>query len=34
MLTPDDIARTVQFVLDAPSHVRFDELVVSPISQT
>lgn len=33
MLTPEDIARTVQFVLDAPSHVRIDELVVSPVSQ-
>ncbi|WP_422933126.1 SDR family oxidoreductase [Sinomonas sp. P47F7] len=34
MLTPEDIARAVQFVLDAPAHVRVDELVVSPISQT
>lgn len=33
MLTPDDIARTVQFVLDSPAHVRIDELVISPISQ-
>jgi len=33
MLTPDDVARTVQFVLDSPSHVRVDELVVSPVSQ-
>ncbi len=33
MLTPDDIARTVQFVIDAPSHVRVDELVISPVSQ-
>jgi NADP-dependent 3-hydroxy acid dehydrogenase YdfG len=33
MLTPDDIARTVQFVLDAPAHVRIDELVISPVSQ-
>ena len=33
MLTPDDIARTIQFVLDAPAHVRVDELVVSPVSQ-
>ncbi|WP_432565643.1 SDR family oxidoreductase [Kineococcus sp. SYSU DK003] len=33
MLTPDDIARTVQFVLDSPAHVRIDELVVSPVSQ-
>lgn len=34
MLTPDDIARTVQFVLDSPAHVRIDELVISPVSQT
>jgi len=33
MLTPDDVARTVQFVLDSPPHVRVDELVVSPVSQ-
>ncbi|UQN28534.1 SDR family oxidoreductase [Brachybacterium kimchii] len=33
MLTADDIARAVQFVLDSPSHVRVDELVVSPVSQ-
>ncbi|SEQ47249.1 SDR family oxidoreductase [Microlunatus flavus] len=34
MLTPDDVARTVLFVLDSPAHVRIDELVVSPVSQT
>lgn len=33
MLTADDIARAVQFVLDAPAHVRVDELVISPVSQ-
>jgi NADP-dependent 3-hydroxy acid dehydrogenase YdfG len=33
MLTPDDIARAVQFVLESPAHVRIDELVVSPVSQ-
>ncbi|WP_432488628.1 SDR family oxidoreductase [Kineococcus sp. SYSU DK018] len=33
MLTPDDVARTVQFVLDSPPHVRIDELVLSPVSQ-
>lgn len=33
MLQPADIARTVSFVLGAPSHVRIDELVVSPVSQ-
>ncbi|NAZ82404.1 SDR family NAD(P)-dependent oxidoreductase [Kineococcus sp. R8] len=33
MLTPDDVARTVQFVLDSPPHVRIDELVVSPVAQ-
>ncbi|GLI26921.1 short-chain dehydrogenase [Agromyces rhizosphaerae] len=30
MLTPDDIARSVMFVLDSPAHVRIDELVISP----
>jgi NADP-dependent 3-hydroxy acid dehydrogenase YdfG len=33
MLTPEDLARAVQFVLDAPAHVRVDELVISPVSQ-
>jgi NADP-dependent 3-hydroxy acid dehydrogenase YdfG len=33
MLTADDVARAVQFVLDAPAHVRVDELVLSPVSQ-
>jgi NADP-dependent 3-hydroxy acid dehydrogenase YdfG len=33
MLTPDDVGRAVQFVLDAPPHVRIDELVLSPVSQ-
>lgn len=33
MLTADDVARTVRFVLDGPPHVRIDELVVSPLSQ-
>lgn len=33
MLQPEDIARTVSFVLGAPPHVRVDELVVSPVSQ-
>jgi len=33
MLTADDIGRTIQFVLDAPAHMRVDELVVSPVSQ-
>lgn len=30
MLTPEDIARAAQFVLDSPPHVRIDELVISP----
>jgi NADP-dependent 3-hydroxy acid dehydrogenase YdfG len=30
MLTADDVARTVQFVLDCPPRVRIDELVISP----
>jgi NADP-dependent 3-hydroxy acid dehydrogenase YdfG len=33
MLTPADVARSIQHVLDAPSHVRIDELVISPLSQ-
>ncbi|WP_193105836.1 SDR family oxidoreductase [Brachybacterium sp. FME24] len=33
MLSPEDIARTVSFVLESPAHVRIDELVVSPVSQ-
>ncbi|WP_243696016.1 SDR family oxidoreductase [Labedella phragmitis] len=31
MLTPADIGHAVRFVLDAPSHVRVDELVISPV---
>ncbi|SDT30903.1 NADP-dependent 3-hydroxy acid dehydrogenase YdfG [Friedmanniella luteola] len=30
MLSPDDVARTVQFVLDSPPHVCVNELVVTP----
>ena len=33
MLQPEDIARSVAFVLGAPSHMRVDELVVSPVAQ-
>lgn len=33
MLQPEDVGRTVAFVLGAPAHVRFDELVLSPVSQ-
>ena len=33
MLSPDDVARAVLFVLDSPPHVRIDELVVSPVAQ-
>jgi NADP-dependent 3-hydroxy acid dehydrogenase YdfG len=33
MLTAQDVARAVQFVLDSPAHVRVDELVMSPVSQ-
>lgn len=33
MLTPEDIGRTIGFVLDAPAHVRVDELVISPVAQ-
>lgn len=34
MLSADDVARAVLFVLNAPAHVRIDELVLSPLSQT
>jgi NADP-dependent 3-hydroxy acid dehydrogenase YdfG len=33
MLQPEDVGRTVAFVLGAPTHVRIDELVLSPVSQ-
>ena len=33
MLPPEDVGRTVAFVLGAPAHVRVDELVLSPVSQ-
>ncbi|EWS80157.1 SDR family oxidoreductase [Brachybacterium phenoliresistens] len=33
MLSPEDIGRAIGFVLDAPAHVRVDELVISPVSQ-
>lgn len=33
MLTPADVARSILHVLDAPPHVRIDELVISPLSQ-
>jgi NADP-dependent 3-hydroxy acid dehydrogenase YdfG len=33
MLTPDDVARSILHVLDAPAHLRIDELVISPLSQ-
>ena len=33
MLSPADVARAVMFVVDAPAHVRVDELVISPVSQ-
>lgn len=31
MLTPDDVAAAIQHVLDAPPHVRVDELVLTPV---
>jgi NADP-dependent 3-hydroxy acid dehydrogenase YdfG len=33
MLQPEDVARSILHVLDAPPHVRIDELVISPLSQ-
>lgn len=34
MLSPDDVASAVLYVLEVPAHVRIDELVISPMSQT
>ncbi len=34
MLSADDVARAVLFVLNTPAHLRIDELVLSPLSQT
>lgn len=34
MLSPGDVASAVLYVLDTPAHVRIDELVISPMSQT
>ena len=34
MLSPEDVARAVLFVLDSPQHVRIDQLVISPVAQT
>ena len=34
MLSPDDVARTVQFVLDSPPHVCVNELVVTPTKRS
>ncbi|MET3637388.1 SDR family oxidoreductase [Curtobacterium oceanosedimentum] len=33
MLQPEDVGRTVAFVLGQPAHVRIDELVLSPVAQ-
>ncbi|WP_231567648.1 SDR family oxidoreductase [Sinomonas humi] len=33
MLSPEDVARSVQFVLESPRHVRVDELVITPVGQ-
>ena len=33
MLSPEDVARSVQFVLEGPRHVRIDELVITPVGQ-
>ena len=33
MLSPNDVARAVLFVLDSPPHVRIDELVVTPVAR-
>ena len=33
MLRPEDVGAAIRFVMDAPVHVRVDELVISPVSQ-
>jgi NADP-dependent 3-hydroxy acid dehydrogenase YdfG len=33
MLSPDDVAAAVQFVLDGPPHVCINELVISPVKK-
>lgn len=33
MLSPADVGAAIRFVMDAPAHVRIDELVISPVSQ-
>jgi NADP-dependent 3-hydroxy acid dehydrogenase YdfG len=33
MLSPEDVAQAVLFVLNSPPHVRIDELVISPVAQ-
>lgn len=33
MLSAEDVARSVRFVLDSPHHVRIDELVITPLGQ-
>jgi NADP-dependent 3-hydroxy acid dehydrogenase YdfG len=33
MLSPEDVAAAILYVLDVPAHVRIDELVISPVSQ-
>lgn len=33
MLTAEDVARSVSFVLDSPRHVRIDEMVITPLGQ-
>ncbi len=33
MLSPGEVDRAVHFILESPSHLRIDELVISPLSQ-
>ncbi len=33
MLSADDVAAAIMYVLESPAHVRIDELVISPMSQ-
>src|SRR5690606_2657051 len=33
MLSPDDVAAAVQFIIDSPAHVCVNELVISPVKK-
>ena len=33
MLTPDDVGQAIEWIMNAPLHVRINELVIKPVSQ-